>query len=214
MRIENSTNRNSSNAYQKKNKLKKVLKNQEESNESSDHLDLSSGVILLNHLLNEPEFRFKPIPFYFSNAATRNAQQAAHISKSIQQKAISYDVNLNYEMILDLVLSRANEISDNTHILTKTNINQSSTYQHISFRENETLFFEGFHNKSIKNGISAHIVTAIVIEYFQLKQTENINVSTAQEQIKLISDVITTSTNQNISQYKTQLNSVLKSYST
>ena len=213
MRIENPTNRNSSNAFQKKNKLKKGFKKQELSYENNDSLDLSSGVVLLNHLLNEPEFQYKPIPFYFTNSAMRNTQQASNIAHAIQQKAMSYDVNLNYEMILDLVISHANETSNETHFFTTRNIKQTTAYQHISLRGNETTFFEKFHNSGVANKFPLTLISDIVVEYFQFKQAKKLNISTETEQIKLLNDVINTSTNQNISKNKSQILDLLQNYS-
>lgn len=213
MRIENPTNRNNSNAYQKKSKLKKGSKKQEVNYETNDYLDLSSGVVLLNHLLNEPEYEYKPIPFYFTNSVMRNTQQASNIAQSIQQKALSYDVNLNYEMILDLVLSHANEKSGKTSLLTKANVIQMDEYQHILLRENETIFFEKLHNKSIANNLPPTLISAIVVEYFQLKQTNNLRISTSTEQIQHLNNVINTSTNHNIVKYKSQILDLLKTFS-
>jgi len=210
MRIENPTNRNSSNAFQRKNKLKKNAKTQDSSYENSDSLDLSSGVVLLNHLLNEADFQYKPVPFYFTNSLMRNRQQASNIAKAIQQKAMSYDVNLNYEMILDLVLSHENEKSSKTHLSTTSNVTQSTAYQHIPLRENETIFFERFHNSSIASNVSPTLVSVIVVEYFQFKQARKIIITTETEQIKLLSSIINTSANQNISRNKSQILELLQ----
>lgn len=213
MRIDNQTNRNSSNAYQKKNKLKKEMKIQEESYENNDSLDLSSGIVLLNHLLNKPEHRYQPIPFYFFNSAMKNAQQVSNIANSIQQQAMSRDVNLNYEMILDLVLSHENETKNNNPQLPQAHTNQTSAYRHISLRENEMLFFESFHQKSIIYEVSSDIISEIVVEYFQLKQAKKINTPTSAEQINLLKETINLSANSNILRNKTPLINILDSFS-
>ena len=212
MRIENPTNRNNSNTFQKKNKIKKGAKKQKVSYENHDYLDLSSGVVLLNHLLNEPEFQYKPVPFYFSNSAMRNTQQASDIAQAIQQKAMSYDVNLNYEMILDLVLSHANEKSTKASLSTTINVNQQAAYQHLPLRENETVFFEQLHKHGIASNFSPTLISAIVVEYYQFKQTKKINITTVTEQTKLLSNVINESSNQNITKNKSQILDLLNNY--
>ena len=223
MRIENQTNRNNSKAFQKKNKLKKGTKTQEGNYDNNDHLDLSSGIVLLNHLLNKPEYQYRPVPFYFTNSAMRNTQQASDISKAIQQSASSYDVSLNYDMILDLVLNHENEIAHNKRQSSNTfsskmispgiNVDQTRAYQHISLRENETEFFEDFHNKGINNDLPQNLMTIVVMEYFQLKQARKISISNQKEQIQLLTKIFNLSSNQNISQNKNQLNKILNLYS-
>ena len=212
MRIDNQTNRNASNPYQKKKMLKKGSRTETTDYDNNDHLDLSSSIVLLNHLLNEPKFQYKPFPFYFSNAAMKNSQQASNIAKAIQQKAMSLEVNLNYEMILDLVLSHENEIKNNNLKILNISVNQNFAYQHISFIESESLFFEDFHQQSIKSNITQEVVSIVVMEYFQLKQDKKMNISTQIEQIELLNNVVNLSINQNIEKNKSQLNNILKNY--
>ena len=210
MRIDNQTNRNASNPYQKKKMLKKGIKTEATDYDNNDHLDLSSGIVLLNHLLNEPEFQYKPLPFYFFNAAMKNSQQASNIANTIQQKAMSFEVGLNYEMILDLVLSHENEIKNSNDKISNISLNQNSAYRHISLTESESLFFEGFHQQSIENNITPEVISILVMEYFKLKQDKKMSISTQMEQIELLNDVIKLSINQNIEKNKSQLNKILK----
>ena len=227
MRIDNQTNRNSSNAYNKKNKSKKEIKKQGLSYDNNDQFDLSSSIVLLNQLLNKPEFHYKPVPFYFSNAAKINSENASNIANLIQQEAIYYDVNLNYDMIIDLVISHENEMNNNDDMNRSKNGNANSSnihpveiqkyqlatknasYQHISLQENETVFFEEFHKKGFERNLPLELISIIVIEYFQLKQTRKINISTQQEQIDLLNELINISPNPNISHNKTLLSNIL-----
>ena len=210
MRIENSANRNNANAFQKKKHSSKEETKENATNQyDSDHLDLSTGIVLLTRLLEAPAHQYKPLPFYFSDAATKNAQQIAKISKSIQQKARLQDVDLKYEMISDLVISHNTETARDKTSSTNNNQSQNSPYKHISLQKNESLFFEHFHNEAIKQKLTPAIVSLVVMAYWQHKQRDNLTISSSDEQTNLLLNIINRSDDPTFISNKNALSDIL-----
>ena len=210
MRVENHANRNNSNVFQKKDNQKKEEKKQESPSRNHDHLDLSSGIVLLTHLLDAPEHQYKPLPFYFFDAATKNAQLVANISKSIQQKARLQYIDLNYDMISDLVISHASETAGKP----LNNPYQNAAFQHVPLQKNETRFFEQFHNKGIAHKLSPDIIESVVIAYSKYTLDNKQQASTPKEQINLLLKTINKSNNHHIENNKPALFNLLKTFTT
>lgn len=209
MRIENQTKHNNSSAFNKKNKTKKITKEQEALSENSDQLDLSSGVILLNRLLEAPEHQYKPLPFYFSNATMKNTKQASSIAKAIQKKAKLYDTNLNYNMILDLVLSHSQESEKSNNAL-YNNPEHAEIYQYVLLQNSESAFFEKFHKESVRHKIPETVISTIVLKYSLHIKNTNLKISTTNEQIQLLAQLINNTNNSSISSNKNALLNILK----
>ena len=208
MRIENSLNRNNSNTFQKKNKLKKSIKEQNVLTEEINQIDISSEVLILSRLLDAPEHRYFPLPFYFPNTALRNTQHASTIAKSIQQKAIYQGVDLNYEMILDLVLSHSNETASRSPHFNA--INNMQNFQHIPLRNEEAQFFESFHKNSIEKNITPEVIHSLVMEYSQQMKTKNTQFINTRKQTQQLKWIINNTVNSDILNNKQPLISALE----
>lgn len=230
MRIENSPNQNSSNTFQKKkkkrkkenkpheqnslgfNNLNQVHANPENNNPSntpshSIFIDISGSVILLNRLLDAAEHQYSPLPFYFPNTAIRNTQRASSIAKSIQQKAMQQGSSLNYDMILDLVLSHSIELRNKTRRSVPTDLLQE--YLRTPFRGEEADFFEKFHHKSIEQKVNPEIILTLILEYSKQLKIKIVKYENTTKQVQQLRWIIKNSVNKDISSNKQLLLSIV-----
>jgi len=212
MRIENPTNRNNQNNFQKKKQSKKQENAANDSSrENDDSIDLSSAIVILNMLIDAPEHQFNKVPFYFQNAAARDAHRAAIIAKSIQQKALMEDISLNYDMVLDLVISHANEKNTAPGIFAAAD-KQLFEFQHNPLNQEESKFFEQLYFKCQEQNVDPDLVTLIVTEYIKRIANTDAKITNTEDHKLHVIALIKKSENLNISLHQKTLLDVLSTF--
>jgi len=165
MRVENSLTRQNNSAYSKnKKKNNSEEKNQQEND--SEQYSMSSEVELLNRLLKQPEYEYKPLPFYFNNSSILNAKQAKTISNAIYQIASEQGHQIDINVIDKLVKSNVNsEYLQHSEWINSEIEKQSDKY----FSEEEKALFETIYRKFEIQEIKTSILNSIVINYLKQK---------------------------------------------
>jgi len=206
MRIESTASRNANSALQPGKKNKKRNK-EKKSPTNVESLELSEESQLLNRLLHATSNQFTPHPFYFTNAAARNIQQACSISKNIQNQAESIGVLLNYTMIYDMVIGLATQNYYN-HIQWTTAI----TAEYEALNQSEKCLFESLHNACLQNQTPTNIIESSALKYIQIKQTRTKTPPSRRECAKIIIDRLKREPILNNNNVKKSLSMIIKQY--
>jgi len=206
MRIQSLPNRNINTAF-KSEKRQKKHNQDNNSSTNSESLELSDEAKLLNNLLHATINQFNPYPFYFTNAAARNINQAYTISKNIQNQAESMDVLLNYAMIYDMVINLATQKHFN-----KIQWDTTITAEYEALSNEEKMLFENLHNACQENQTPVNIIESAALKYIQLKQTKLENLPNRRECAQFVVDCLKEESILSHNDVKKSLSAIIKQY--
>jgi len=179
MRID-SFARQQQNSYPSGNQKKKRDK-QNQTDDQPDHITLSPEIILLNKLLDLPENRFTPYPFYFVNATVKNIKTLCQIAGRIQQKAEELGVRISQNMIYDLLISKTDPETVNSIHWAKSPTAIDSGNSDLS--DNEKILFEKLHFLCLEKKISVAFIEVLATEYIKKKHSIQATALTKTDQI-------------------------------